>query len=137
MGASMGSGGGPMADINVTPLIDVVLVLLVVFMVITPMLQSGMNVDLPKATQTTTVNDVGQHIVVSVTAQGTWWVEQTEVDEVTIIDVINEEYRKSDIARSIMIKADKGLEYGAVREVMDVLAEQNMTTLLIAAEQEG
>ena len=137
MGASMGSGGGPMADINVTPLIDVVLVLLVVFMVITPMLQSGMNVDLPKATQTTTVNDVGQHIVVSITAQETWWVEQTEVDENTIIDVINEEYRKSDIARSIMIKADKGLEYGAVRKVMDVLAEQNMTTLLIAAEQEG
>lgn len=126
-----------MADINVTPLIDVVLVLLVVFMVITPMLQSGMNVDLPKATQTTTVNDVGQYIVVSITAQETWWVEQTEVDEVSIIDVINEEYRKSDVARAIMIKADKGLEYGAVRKVMDVLAEQNMTTLLIAAEQEG
>ena len=64
MGANLGSGGGPMADINVTPLIDVVLVLLVVFMVITPMLQSGKNVDLPEATQSTTVNDVGQFIVV-------------------------------------------------------------------------
>ena len=49
MGAALGGGSGPIADINVTPLIDVVLVLLVVFMVITPMLKSGIEVDLQAA----------------------------------------------------------------------------------------
>jgi biopolymer transport protein ExbD len=77
MGAKVGGDSdGPMAEINVTPLIDVVLVLLVVFMVITPLLSSGLPVDLPKATSTVTVNDAGQFIVISVTADGLWAVDQ-------------------------------------------------------------
>ena len=135
MGAKLGSGGGPMADINVTPLIDVVLVLLVVFMVITPLLQSGMPVDLPRATQTTTVNDVGQYIVISVTKEKGWWVEQEEVTADTIIDAINVEYQLNP-SRSILVKADQNLTYGEVREVMDVLAENRMTSVLIAAGKE-
>ena len=133
MAAQIGSKG-PMADINVTPLIDVVLVLLVVFMVITPLLQSGMPVDLPQATQTTTVNDVGQHIVISVTKDKGWWVEQTEVAPEDLADVVTYEMRTN--PRSILIKADRALEYGKVREAMDLLAEQGMTTVLVAASKE-
>ena len=135
MGAKLGSGGGPMADMNVTPLIDVVLVLLVVFMVITPMLQSGLPVDLPEATQTTTVNDVGQHIVVSVHPELGWAVEQEPADEDTLVDLINVEYRVNP-SRSILVKADKSLEYQQVREVMDILADNGMTSVLIAAAEE-
>lgn len=144
MGAKLGSGGGPIADINVTPLIDVVLVLLVVFMVVTPMLQSGLPVDLPVATQSETVNDVGQFIVVSVTEDRGVWVEQTEIDddlepddasEVALLEALNEEYRINP-SRSILVKADKDLTYGQVRGVMDVLAKNRITTVLIAAEEE-
>ncbi|MGC6491917.1 MAG: ExbD/TolR family protein [Myxococcota bacterium] len=139
MGAKLGSSGGPMADINVTPLIDVVLVLLVVFMVITPMLQSGMPVDLPEATQSTTRNDAGQYIVISVTEERGWWVEQENVEADTLIDAINMEFRKDvgrEEARTLLVKADRDLEYQQVREVMDILAENNMTTVLIAAQKE-
>lgn len=128
-----------MADINVTPLIDVVLVLLVVFMVITPMLQSGMPVDLPEATQSTTRNDAGQYIVISVTEERGWWVEQENVEADTLIDAINMEFRKDvgrEEARTLLVKADRDLEYQQVREVMDILAENNMTTVLIAAQKE-
>lgn len=144
MGANMGSKKGPISDINVTPLIDVVLVLLVVFMVVTPLLQSGMPVDLPQATQATTVNDVGQFIVISVMADCSdgpdscvtegWYVEQDEVDEITILDAINAEYQKS-AERSILIKGDNRLPYKDVREVMDVLASHNITTLMVAAKK--
>jgi len=136
---------GPMADINVTPLIDVVLVLLVVFMVITPMLQSGMTVDLPQATQTTTVNDAGQFIVISVTKDKKWYVEQDEVAEDSLIDRVNDEFRDhptvkddkgNDVARGILVKADRNLQYQDVRAVMDLLADKGMTSILIAAAKE-
>ena len=144
MGGNLGSKKGAIADINVTPLIDVVLVLLVVFMVITPLLQSGMPVDLPKATTASTVNDVGQFIVVSITANCKnpdecvtkgWWVEQDEVDKDTLIDQINFEYRKNP-ERTVLIKGDVRLPYKYVREAMDVIAASGMTSMLVAAEKE-
>jgi biopolymer transport protein ExbD len=132
MGAKLGSGGGPMADINVTPLIDVVLVLLVVFMVITPMLQSGKPVDLPQATQSVTVNDVGQYVVVSITPDKKWWVEQKEVQADTISEAVVAELNKTaakkrkdgEPPRSILLKGDRSLEYQDVREVLDILGDQ-------------
>ena len=137
MGASLGGRGkGPIADINVTPLIDVVLVLLVVFMVITPLLSSGLQVDLPMATATTTVNDVGQHIVISLTKDGKWAVEQdvlASTDE--IVPMLNVAYRENP-DRSILVKADRSLEYGQVREVLDLLAENRFTSVFIAAGKE-
>ncbi len=135
MGGKLGSNSGPIADINVTPLIDVVLVLLVVFMVITPMLQSGVPVDLPQATQTTKVKDAGENITISITLDKGWWVEDQEVDVDTLIDQINYEYRRNTM-RKLVVKADRGLEYQQVREVMDILAENNMTTVMLAAASE-
>ncbi len=136
MGAKLGSGGGAIADINVTPLIDVVLVLLVVFMVITPMLSSGLPVDLPKASTTVTVNDVGQHIVISITHDGRWAVEQEDANEDNLIDLINAEMRKAEVAKSILIKADRTLPYKEVRKVMDILGENGQTSLMVAANKE-
>ena len=135
MGAKLGSHSGPMADINVTPLIDVVLVLLVVFMVITPLLQSGLPVVLPKASQTTTVNDVGQHIVISVHTELGWAVEQEKATESNLIDLVNAEWRINP-QRSILLKADRRLEYQEVRKVTDLLAKNQMTAVLVATDKE-
>jgi biopolymer transport protein TolR len=152
MGAKLGASG-PIADINVTPLIDVVLVLLVVFMVITPMLQSGMPVDLPTATQTTTVNDAGQFIVISVQKgekegdPAKIWVEdkKVSVDDTSLVDAVNEEFRDNpttldengvEVARAILVKGDRRLDYESVRKVMDLLADKGMTTILVAAGKE-
>lgn len=125
-----------MADINVTPLIDVVLVLLVVFMVITPLLSSGLPVDLPKATQTTTVNDAGQFIVISVTEDGRWAVEQDEANADNLIEKVHAELNKSS-EKTILIKGDARIEYGVVRELMDILAENRITAVKLAANKES
>lgn len=154
MGAAVGQNKGAIADINVTPLIDVVLVLLVVFMVVTPMLQSGQAVDLPVATQAISENDVGQYIVVSVTEDRGWWVDAEQVcgqegkdcvketDGPTLIDLLNAEFAKDkarvaagEPPRGVLIKADGDLPYEKVRVVMDVAAEKGMTTQLLAAEK--
>lgn len=153
MGAALGGrGSGPISDINVTPLIDVVLVLLVVFMVITPLLSSGLAVELPKATQTVTMNDAGQHIVVSMTKDGQWAVDQNRLDNADPDELMAaiDDARKENIDRwqnpdlcppevpcgTILVKADAELEYGEVREVLDLLAEHNQTQVFIAAGKE-
>ncbi len=129
-----GEKGGAMSDINVTPLVDVVLVLLIIFMVVTPMLSSGVDVKLPLARTSTETQDNGQHLVVSVRDDGAVFVDRKQVALETLIDEVNAEYRK-DPNRAILIKADRKLFYGQVREVMDVLNEGGMSTLLLAADK--
>jgi biopolymer transport protein TolR len=119
-----------------------VLVLLVVFMVITPMLQSGKPVDLPEATQSTTVNDVGQFIVVSITKDKVWWVEQEEVDDDTLLEAIYREYERGSTGddvktRTILLKGDRSLEYRDVRALLDVLTERGISSVKIATKKEG
>ena len=149
MGAAVGGGGGgPMADINVTPLIDVVLVLLVVFMVITPMLESGLAVDLPQATQTTKMQDKGQFVVVGISKDKGVWVDEDQITEVLVaggepsaedaqmlIDTVNGRFSEKMDLEGVLIKADHDIEYGDVRKWMDILGENRMTTLLIAANK--
>ena len=135
MGAKLGGNdGGPVGDINVTPLIDVVLVLLIIFMVVTPMLSSGVDVKLPKAKKTTQAQDNGQHLVISIDAEGGIYLDRNKIALQNLVDEVNAEYRK-DPSRAILIKGDTSLQYGEVRAVMDTLSEGGMTTLLLAAEK--
>ncbi|RME28865.1 MAG: biopolymer transporter ExbD [Deltaproteobacteria bacterium] len=126
--------GGLMADINVTPLVDVVLVLLIIFMVITPMLSSGVDVKLPDASSSTTVNDAGQHLVVSIREDGAIFVDTKRSSLDKIIEDLNAEWRKEP-NRSLLIKGDKNLRWKQVHAVMDKVRENGMTTMLLAAEK--
>lgn len=140
MGGSVGKSDGPMAEINVTPLIDVVLVLLVVFMVITPLLSSGLKVDLPQATSSDAGKEGGQHIVVSITKDGEFAVDQERIEEPgeialavrrALMDSAKPEERK------ILVKADKAVTYAEARKVLDALAEQNLTAVYLATAKES
>ena len=136
MGAKVGGHkGGAMNEINVTPLIDVVLVLLIIFMVVTPMLSSGVAVPLPKAKSTNTAQDNGQHIVISVRDDGAVFVGQDQVTIEALIDMVNAEYRANP-NRAVLIKADATLYYGQVREVMDELSENGLSTMLLVVDKE-
>ncbi len=128
------SKGGAIADINVTPLVDVVLVLLVIFMVVSHMLTSGVDVPLPMAKTAFQVQDSGQHLVVSINEKGSIFVDTRQVSMESLIEEVNVEFRK-DPNRAVLIKADQGLHYGEVRAVMDTLAEAGMSTLLLATEK--
>lgn len=135
MGAKVGSNkGGPMADINVTPLVDVVLVLLIIFMVITPMLSSGIDVKLPPARTATTTQDVGQNLVVGIRDDGAVFVDTTQTTLDRLVPDLKEALRK-DPNKSILIKAAQTLKYRQVREVADKIAEDGTTTLLLACDR--
>ena len=88
-----GKKGGPMGDINVTPLVDVVLVLLIIFMVVTPMLTSGVDVKLPRAATTQSSQDYGQHLVISIRDDGAVFVDSLRSSKDTLAEDINAELR--------------------------------------------
>lgn len=127
-----------MAEINVTPLVDVMLVLIIIFMVVTPALTSGVDVKLPNAQSGESSQDLGKHLVVAIKADDTVYVETTQValDDNSLIDNVNLAYA-AEPARPLLIKGDKRLTWKQVRAVMDTLNEGGMTTMLLAVEKEN
>lgn len=130
--------GGPVAAINVTPLVDVMLVLLVIFMVTAPMLQQGVEVNLPKATSAPLAGSEEQ-VVLSVDRQGKLFLgagNEVALNELgakvrAIMDA------RADQERKIFIKGDEGLEYGRVMEVMAALHNAGVTQIgLVSAPPE-
>lgn len=142
MGMNVGGGkGGPMADINVTPLVDVVLVLLIIFMVVTQMLSSGVEVKLPSARTTKTVQDVGQHLVISIKPplpnkeDPRMYVDRLQSDYDNLVVDINTAYQDNP-SRSLLVKGSKDLKWSEAYGVMATIAEGGMTTMLLATEKE-
>src|SRR5688572_27502368 len=115
-----GSKGSLKADINVTPLVDVMLVLLIIMMLIAPMLQKGVNVQLPIASNTLAKPDNQSQTVVAVDAQNQLWVNGIAVGKGDFVDRIKTILEdKTD--RTVLIKGDKDASYSAVMQAMDYL----------------
>jgi len=125
----------PLAEINVTPLVDVMLVLLIVFMVTAPLMTSGVPVDLPK-TSAAPLNQDSDPLTVSVNAEGKIYLQDTEAtlpELVSKLQAISE--NKSD--RRIFVRGDKGIAYGRVLEVMATITQGGFTKVALLAEQTG
>ena len=134
-------GKGFNAAINVTPLVDVMLVLLIIFMVITPMLQRGKAVQLPPTRQPEKQPDEGKDIVVSVQwlRKGAGFATkifmgQDQVTEQRLRTRLLDELRK-DPGKSIYLKGDKRLNYGAVRKIMEICHEAGFQQVKLATEE--
>lgn len=122
----------PIADINVTPLVDVMLVLLIVFMVAAPLMTAGIPVDLPK-TQAKQLNDQKPPIVVSVDASGGFFVDKREVGPEGLLSALNED-SESNKDRRIHVRADKTVAYGRVVEAMGAINAAGYTKVALVSE---
>jgi biopolymer transport protein TolR len=118
MAFSGGSAKGIRNDINVTPLVDVVLVLLIIFMVITPMLQRGKAVQLPKGNHPEAEDKDGDPLVVSITADKKLWIEANNCSEEELEAKLGGEFTKNP-GRKVLLKGDEALDVGEVRKLMD------------------
>jgi biopolymer transport protein ExbD len=107
------------ADINVTPLADVMLVLLIIFMVITPMLQKGVDVKLPEAEYPTDHPDNEDTVTVAVRIDNTVYINMVPVAESELPTRLNEAFENKS-EKVLFLKADEGLDYGDVLRVMDL-----------------
>jgi len=129
MGASVNSKAlyKPAAEINVTPLVDVMLVLLIIFMVTAPMMTTGIKVNLPQA-KTKTALDNKKPAVVSISKEGKAFVGQAETDLEGLVGALLETL-ENDRSRVIHIRADLDAPYGNVARVLDLLALNGMTRI--------
>jgi len=112
-----GGGNAPMADINVTPMVDVMLVLLVIFMVTAPLLQQGIKVDLPNADAPPMKTSTEERLVLTLTRDGKAYLGKTEVplDRITELLANNEKLK---LDKELYFHADQELPYGLVVKVM-------------------
>jgi biopolymer transport protein ExbD len=130
--AAGGSSDGVRSEINITPLVDVVLVLLIIFMVVTPELQRGKEVHLPLAESAAQRKDGGDPIVVSVKADRSLYIEQDEAQPNEISDKIKQILEVTP-GRSVLIKGDNALAYGDVRNLINSIRRAGANNVSLAA----
>ena len=134
-GASSGPGRRPSSEINVTPLIDIVLVLLIVFMVAAPLLTVGVPIDLPQ-TKAKELNTESKPITVSITPAGDLYLgdKSTTIDTL-VADITAQAAAGTD--ERIYVRGDQTANYGAVMKVMGVLSAGGFSKIgLITAQDQ-
>jgi biopolymer transport protein TolR len=115
-----GSKAGPKSDINVTPLVDVMLVLLIIMMLVAPMLQKGVDVKLPLATNTSDKPENEQQTVLAVDARDKFYVNSIEVPRAEMADRVKIALEEK-TERVVLIKGDTDASYRAIMAAMDDL----------------
>jgi biopolymer transport protein TolR len=120
MAVQLGGGGGVKSDINVTPLVDVMLVLLIIMMIVAPLLQQGVSVKLPVATNTQEKPDTQEQTVLAIDSNRRLYLNAVPVLKDDLQRRVTEilETKKD---RIVIIKADEDVEYSAVMDAMDAL----------------
>ena len=136
-GGEMGSGSAK-SEPNVVPLCDILLVLLIIFMVVTPMIQKGANVKLPEAANTQDQPEPGQLISVDVKATGEIYLENKLLEDglnalPSAIETLMEENQQSE--SKVLLKADINLEYGKLVDVMNAIREARIEVVGLVTEK--
>ena len=134
MAMQLGGKGGVKSDINVTPLVDVMLVLLIIMMLITPMLNQGVSVRLPEATNSVDKPTTQDNTVVAVGKDGTMYVNSKPVTESEMVTKITEalEGKKEKV---VFINADAEAKYSAVMLAMDQLHQAGVEDIALITER--
>ena len=126
------SNGEAISQINVTPLVDVMLVLLVIFMVTAPILQQGIAVNLPRV-QAGALTGEDVQLVISVTARGDLYLNDTRMTEQALNDKLRAVLREQP-QRQVFLRADASVSYGEVMRVMGVVKRAGVERLGMVTE---
>jgi biopolymer transport protein TolR len=136
-GASRSGRGGnyrPMAEINVTPFVDVMLVLLVVFMITAPLLTAGIPVDLPDSNAKPIMEQDNKPLEITITVEGEIYLGETEVKFSNLVNLLSA-MTNNNPDRKIFVRGDQGLSYGKVIEVLGALNGAGFRKVALISDQ--
>lgn len=119
-----------LADINMVPFIDVVLVLLIIFMITAPILQSGIEVDLPKTTFAKEINE--RKLVVTVDKNNLVYIGDTPVNIHNLGNELKKQMKKPD--QSVFLRADESISFGTFAKVIDTLRVSGISNISVVTE---
>jgi biopolymer transport protein ExbD/biopolymer transport protein TolR len=127
---------GAVSDINVTPMVDVMLVLLIIFMVITPMLQHGTSVNMAKATNTRDMNDADKEdaVLLAITRDGKVFLQSDRIDPDQITTKVKDMLLNK-LDKTVYVKSDRDAKYGVVVTVVDNVRAAGVDSLGLLTEK--
>lgn len=132
-----GAQGGVKSDINVTPLVDVMLVLLIIMMIVAPLLQQGVSVKLPEAENTVDKPEVSDQTVIAIAPNKDLYLNAKPIREQELATKLTE-LLEDKVEKIVLIKADEDVEYGAVMSTMDQLRQAGIENVgLITEKKKG
>ena len=144
MGMSVGNNGGgedaeyrPISEINITPFVDVMLVLLIIFMVTAPLLVAGVPVNLP-STSATKLNhsEPKKPVIVSMKEDGSIYIRKEPVTEDTLVSQLTAlQQREGDAV--VYVRADKGLAYGEVMDILGLVGQSGYSRVSLLSEHKA
>lgn len=135
MGVQIGGGQNTfMSEINVTPFVDVMLVLLIIFMVTAPMMTQGLEVDLPQTRTVSVLPTDSEHLVLTVKADGNIFMDTYQVAMADLQDHVKR--LVADQKKTLFLRADKNVAYGVVVQVMGVVKAAGVDRLGVVAEED-
>lgn len=135
MSISISSGGKEevKSEPNVVPLCDVLLVLLIIFMIVTPLVQKGVDVQLPQAQYTTNMPD-SPEIILSIKKDGTMYLKDTKIAIENLQNTL-EEALLTATEKKLFLRADQDLEFGKIVDILDLIRESGIEVMGIITEK--
>lgn len=131
-GRGRGQRRSPMSEINVTPMVDVMLVLLIIFMVTAPLMTVGVPVDLPK-TKAAAISDSSEPLTISIDKAGKIYIQDSAIELDTLIEKVKAIMGSKPETR-IFVRGDQAIAYGRIMEVMGLLNSSGFTKVALLAE---
>jgi len=129
---------GVNAEINVTPMADIMLVLLIIFMITTPLLQTGITVNLPKAKNPLDAPEADSKdaVIVALNREGRIYMAKNMVSESELLDALAKKFSGGEINKTIFLKADSAVAYGRVVQIVDSCRRAGVERIGLMAEKE-
>ena len=136
MAMSTASGGGVKAEPNVTPMIDVMLVLLIIFMIVTPLINAGFQAQPPVGINLKSHPEDNEDVVLGIDAFGQYYLNKKPIKNETLAEQLKSIYDARTTDKILYLKADKNLDYSKVLDAIDIAAHNGVRVLGAISDQQ-